>query len=375
MRDDPRRPPREDEPEERPQYTLYRSRRRLLEGLRRRPEPELRGVGGLREDRRKVMRRHGRKPWTAGRVAKYAGLAIAAWLGLSLLLFLISAQIEQGKVSDAAEEALDSAGPMPFAANTILVIGSDARPRGTGEGGANVVGQPSRADTLLLIRAGGGKSARLSIPRDTVVDIPGHGQDKINAAYAIGGTSLTINTVKRYLGIEVNHVAEVNFENFPDFIDALGGITVNLPGCVRDELDGGDDAGGTTIDLRKGDNHLDGRHALGLARVRRNRCNPSEDDIDRAERQQLILNGIKGKLTSFGTFFRLPWVSWTAPKAIRSDMSGPTLLGLLAAIELAGTPEPRVLKPSGFTTTPGGGSGLTVSDDERRAAVERFLDG
>jgi LCP family protein required for cell wall assembly len=375
MRDDPRRPPRGDEPEERPQYTLYRSRRRLLEGLRRSPEPELRGVGGLREDRRRVMRRHGRKPWTAGRVAKYVGLAIAAWLGLSLLLFLISAQIEQAKVSNAAEEALDSSGPMPFVANTILVIGSDARPRGTGEGGANVVGQPSRADTLLLVRAGGGKSARLSIPRDTVVDIPGHGQDKINAAHAIGGTSLTINTVKRYLDIEINHVAEVNFENFPDFIDALGGVNVSLAGCVRAELDGGDEAGGTTLNLRKGENHLDGRHALALARVRRNACDPSETDIDRAERQQLILNGIKGKLTSMGTFFRLPWVSWTAPKAIRSDMSGPTLLGLLAAIELAGSPPPRVLKPSGITTTPGGGSGLTVSDDERRAAVERFLDG
>jgi LCP family protein required for cell wall assembly len=375
MRDDPRRPPREREPEERPQYTLYRSRRRLFEGLRRGPEPELRGVGGLREDRRRVMRRHGRRPWTPGRVARYVALALAAWLGLSLLLFLVSAQIEQGKVSDSAEEALDEAGPMPFVANTILVIGSDARPRGTGEGGANVVGQPSRADTLLLIRTGGGKSSRLSIPRDTVVDIPGHGQDKINAAYAIGGTSLTINTVKRFLDIEINHVAEVNFDNFPDFIDALGGVTVKLPGCVRSEVDGGDEAGGITINLRKGDNHLDGRQALALARIRSNDCDRSEDDLDRARRQQLILNGIKGKLTSFGTFFRLPWVSWTAPKAIRSDMGGPTLIGLLAAIELSGSPAPRVLEPSGFATTPGGGSGLVVSDDERRAEVERFLDG
>jgi LCP family protein required for cell wall assembly len=360
---------------ERPQYTLYRSRRRLFDNLRRGSEPEFRGVGGVREERRKRLGDRFRKPWTAGRVIKYVLVAIAGWLLLSLVLFLVSAQIEQGKIPDSANKALDFAGPMPFVPNNILVIGSDARPKGSKEGGANVVGEPSRSDTLMLIRAGGFKSSRLSIPRDTVVDIPGHGQDKINAALAIGGPALTITTVKRYLGIDVNHVAEVNFDNFPDFIDALGGVNVQLEGCVRAELDGGDADGGTTINLKKGTSHVNGKQALGLARVRKNDCNSAETDIDRAERQQRILNAIKGKLTSPTTFFRLPWVSWTAPKAIRTDMNGPTLLGLFAAIEAGGTPAPRVLKPSGFATTPGGGSGLVVSEDEKRAAVKKFLDG
>jgi LCP family protein required for cell wall assembly len=359
---------------ERPQYTRYRSRRGLLEGLRRGPEPEFRDVGGVREERRRRAGRAGRRPWTAGRVAKWVALAIGGWLAFSLVLFLISAQVEQGKVSDSAQAALDGAGPLPFTPNTILVIGSDARPKGTREGGANVVGEPSRSDTLMLIRTGGFKSARLSIPRDTVVDIPGHGPDKINAAYAIGGPALTITTVERYLGVKINHLVEVNFDNFPDFIDALGGVDVDLPGCVRAKLDGGDAAGGTTIDARKGRNHLDGRHALGLARVRQNDCDPGENDIDRAERQQRILNGIRGKLLSASTFARLPWVSWTAPKAIRTDMSGPTLLALFTAIQMGGNPEPRVLKPSGVATTPGGGSGLVVSDDEKRGEVQRFLD-
>jgi LCP family protein required for cell wall assembly len=360
---------------ERPQYTLYRSRRKVLENLRRGSEPEFRGVGGLREERRKRLGQRLRKPWGVGRVLKYLAAAIAAWLALSLVLFLVSAQIEQSKVSDSANRALDSAGPMPFVPNNILVIGSDARPKGTHEAGANVVGEPSRSDTLMLIRAGGFKSSRLSIPRDTVVDIPGHGQDKINAALAIGGPALTITTVKRYLGIKINHVAEVNFDNFPNFVNALGGVDVQLAGCVRAKLDGGDGNGGTTLNLHKGTNHLDGHHALGLARVRKNACRPGENDLDRAERQQRILNGIKGSLLSVGTFFRLPWVSWTAPKAIRTDMGGPTLLGLFSAIQAGGSPAPRVLKPSGFATTPGGGSGLLVSDDEKRAAVKRFLDG
>ena len=359
---------------ERPQYTRYRSRRPLLEGLRRDREPEFRDVAGVREERRRRAGRAGRKSWTPGRAVKWLAIALGAWLGLSLVLFLISAQIEQGKVSDSAERALNTGGPLPFTPNTILVIGSDARPKGTKEGGANVVGEPSRSDTLMLIRTGGFKSARLSIPRDTVVDIPGHGQDKINAAYAIGGPALTITTVERYLGVDVNHLVEVNFDNFPDFIDALGGVDVQLEGPVRAELDGGDDSGGTTIDLQRGTNHLDGKHALGLARVRVNQRDPGENDIDRAERQQRILNAIKGRLVSGSTFLRLPWVSWTAPKAVRTDMSGPTLLGLFAAIEMGGNPAPRVLKPSGVATTPGGGSGLVVSDDEKRSEVRRFLD-
>lgn len=359
---------------ERPQYTRYRSRPRLLEGLRRGPEPEFRHLGGVREERRRRIGRARRKRWTAGRVVKWVALALGVWLGVSLVLFLVSAQIEQGKVSESARSALDRGGPLPFAPNTILVIGSDARPRGTGEGGANVVGEPSRSDTLMLIRTGGFKSARLSIPRDTVVDIPGHGEDKINAAYAIGGAALTITTVERYLGLEVNHLVEVNFDNFPDFVDALGGVDVQLEGCVRAELDGGDEAGGTTLDLRRGRNHLNGRQALGLARVRQNACDPGENDVDRAERQQRILNGIRGQLLSGSTFLRLPWVSWTAPKAIRTDMSGPTLLALFTAIQLGGNPEPRVLRPSGVATTTGGGSGLVVSDDEKRSEVRRFLD-
>ena len=75
------------------------------------------------------------------------------------------------------------------------------------------------------------------------------------------------------------------------------------------------------------------------------------------------------------TFVRLPWVSWAAPKAIRSDMSGPSLLGLVGAELTAGTAKPTVLKPTGTLTLPDGGAGLTVDDAAKRDAVERFLAG
>jgi LCP family protein required for cell wall assembly len=226
----------------------------------------------------------------------------------------------------------------------------------------------------MLMRVGAGSSARLSIPRDTIVDIPGHGRDKINAAYAIGGPALTITTVKQFLGIKINHLAEVNFENFPQFVDSLGGIDYTGP-CLRSNISGGKRNGGSTLILPAGTHHLSGDQALTLARTRKNECRPGENDLDRAKRQQQLLSAMKDALVSPGTFFRLPFVSWQAPKAIRTDMNGFYLLGLFAAMATSGSPPPQVLKPSGAETLPNGGSGLTVSEEEKRSAVRRFLSG
>ena len=84
---------------------------------------------------------------------------------------------------------------------------------------------------------------------------------------------------------------------------------------------------------------------------------------------------MKDKVTSFETFMRLPWVSWAAPKAVRSDMAGPTLLGVAMASMTSGGGQPQVLKPSGNVTLPDGGAGLTVDDTTKQAAVDRLLEG
>src|SRR3954451_766089 len=351
-----------------PEYTKYRSRPRLF----RRDEPVFSGPGSLRGPKRDRTRR---RPITWKRILLWVGIVLAAWLLLSIVLFVVSAQFEQDQVSDAAKNQLDDGGPLPFAGNTVLVIGSDARPPGTHEGGANVVGQPSRSDTLMLIRTGGGASARLSIPRDTVVNIPGHGPDKINAAYAIGGTALTITTVEQYLGIDVNHVVEVNFVNFPKFVDALGGIDLTFKHSLCAEISGGKSNGGQTLRFKRGEHHLDGKQTLGAARVPKNARGRGEDDRARPARQQDILAAIKGSLITPGAFLRLPWVSWEAPQAIRSDMGGPSLMGLFAGLAVGGTPPTRVLKPSGVVQAPGGGQGLVVSEQEKRSEVKRFENG
>jgi anionic cell wall polymer biosynthesis LytR-Cps2A-Psr (LCP) family protein len=138
---------------------------------------------------------------------------------------------------------------------------------------------------------------------------------------------------------------------------------------VVSRINGGARNGGTTLRLRRGTNHLNGKQALALARTRKNECNKAENDLSRARRQQKILSAIKGRLLSPTTFIRLPWVSWQAPKAIRSDMAGPALLGLFGSVATSGSPQTRVL--------PGvpEGSGLSVPDAVKQREVQRFLKG
>jgi LCP family protein required for cell wall assembly len=268
---------------------------------------------------------------------------------------------------------LDSAGYPLTSANNILVLGSDRRQKNSKEPGAETSG-PGRSDSIMLIRTGGGHAARLSIPRDTIVEIPGHGLQKINAAHAYGGPAESVRVIKRWLNIPINHVVEVNFENFPQLIDAMGGVDYT-GGCVISRIDGGFSQGGYTLRLPAGTHHIDGKQALALARTRENLCARNQSDLQREEHQQALFNSMKSRLLSFSSFIRLPWIAWNAPPAIISDMSGPTLLGMFAALAVGGTPPTRVFKHPQPTSVAGVGEGLQISPAERRAAVAQFLAG
>lgn len=354
-------------PEQPPQYTRYRAGRRLSP---RRAEEDLIDPLSAERARESEPRRGLRERITPKRVILGLLALIAGWLILSLVLFLLSSHFERTAPPANVASVLDPAGYPLTSANTILVLGSDRRPKNSREPGAETTG-PGRSDSILLIRTGAGHAARLSIPRDTVVEIPGHGLQKINAAHEFGGPALSISVLENWLGIPINHLVEVNFENFPALIDAMGGVTYT-GGCVVSRLDGGFSQGGYTLRLSAGSHHLNGKQALALARTRENLCAPDETDIQREEHQQALFTDMKSQLLSPASFLRLPLIAWNAPPAIISDMSGPTLLGLFGALAISGTPPTRVLEPSGAVTLPDGEQGLTVSESERRAAVARF---
>ncbi len=345
-----------------PEYKVYRARKRPLsrgsdlDALRRR----LSRVTGREPDEPRD-----RKPITPGRVLKWVALAVAGWLLLSLVLFLVSAQIQDG-VSADAKNALSKGGSMLGGTN-ILVLGSDAR---TGESIDESAVGPSRADTIMIVHAGLGGVRKLSIPRDTRADIPGHGSSKINAAYALGGPALTIKTVENFMGngLKINHLVEVDFKDFPAFIDSLGGITVNNKTRICSPPF---DNFWKGLHFRKGEIELDGRRALGYARVRKNPCAPAEDDRARAARQQEVLRAIGAQAKSPGTFFRLPWVSWQAPKALKTDMKGPSLMGLFADIATGNSDDTEVLQGTCCDLQ----GDIQVSPGTRADAVQKLLHG
>jgi LCP family protein required for cell wall assembly len=359
------RGPQADDP---PEYTRYRARRPLLP---RREEELSRGRTAHTGARTRWWRRF--PPLSRKRIALGVLGLVLGWIMLSLLLFLVSSHFERVSPPSDVSAALDPGGFPLTSATNILVLGSDRRQKSSKEPGAETTGF-GRSDTIMLIRTGGGHAARLSIPRDTIVEIPGHGLQKINAAHAYGGPAESIDVIKRWLGIPINHLIEVNFENFPQLIDAMGGVDYT-GGCVYSRLDGGFIRGGFTLRLSAGTHHLDGKEALALARTRENMCAPNQTDLQREEHQQALLSAIKSRLLSPSSFFRLPWIAWNTPPAIISDMSGPTLLGMFGALAISGTPPTRLLRPTGAETLPSGESGLTISEAAKRADVAQFMSG
>lgn len=307
-----------------------------------------------------------KKPRSSGtwlKVFKWVLVWAACWLALSVVLFVVSATIQQSKVSDAANQQLGGGGNLLTSPGNVLVMGLDERPKNW-----KVARSPARTDTLMLLRVGGGGAKRLSIPRDSYAQIPGYMAQKINAAYAFGGAALAIRTVEDFMNVaggemRVNHMMIVDFDHFPALIDALGGVSVEVKQkCIRSTFDG------KTFRLARGSHTLSGEQALRYSRVRKNACNAADDDIDRAARQQQVISSMKGKLYNPLTFVRLPWIAWAAPKAFVTDMSPFTLMGFMTSMTFGGDPKPRVLKPSG----PGPVGSIVIPEAERAVWARRL---
>jgi LCP family protein required for cell wall assembly len=381
---------RSQSPSEGPGYTVYKARR----GFKRTGSdgPSLRdrlsrrgGSGGSKP------RAPGEKP-TWRKVARLVLIAAGVWILISFVAFAVSAQIQKSKLDDAAAAELGGFPLLLLDGQNILVIGTDIRQEGVPDENGNPTTQkcidaassgavhpedcvPSRADTLMVVHAGGGSFNKVSIPRDTLASIPGVGDEKINSAYASGGAALQIKTVEDFLGIDIDHVVILDFAGFADFIDSIGGVTVNLPQPVHSVISGGSTNGGITLKLKRGENHLNGDQALALARTRETNSNQVEsfDDTDWARTQQLILEGIKHQLTSPWrlpiNFIKGPWIGWNAPQAMVSDMGGFVLPQLALSAAIAGDSGTKILNPSGATAA----GNLIIPEKQCRSAVRHLL--
>ncbi|WP_353950869.1 LCP family protein [Knoellia sp. S7-12] len=182
--------------------------------------------------------------------------------------------------------------PAETPGDTYLLVGSDARDDLTAAerkelGTGSTAGK--RTDSIMLVHvpSGGGKSAIISIPRDSFMPIPGSGSNKVNAAYAIGGPQLLVETLEQVTDLRIDGYLEIGFGGFNSVVNSLGGVDICVPFDMDDPK--------AHINLKKGCQTLDGKNALGFVRAR---YSDPRGDIGRADRQRQFLAAImKGAAT------------------------------------------------------------------------------
>lgn len=188
----------------------------------------------------------------------------------------------------------------------IVVMGVDERS-----------GDVGRSDTLFVVMLDPktDKPALLSIPRDTLVKIKGHGWDKINHAYAFGGHKATMETVENFLGLKINNYVLIDFKGFVGLVDAIGGVDIDVEQAMHysDPYDGND---GLIINIPKGKQHLDGKHAIQYARYR-----DEEGDIGRIKRQQKFMRAFYAKLLEPATLLNAPNIMQSMASMVKTDLS------------------------------------------------------
>lgn len=243
-------------------------------------------------------------------------------------------------------------------AMNVLVLGSDKRQEAGEEYG--------RSDTVMLVHVDPDRDylALMSLPRDLRVQIPGHGRDKLNAAFAFGGPALTIRTVEDLTGIDVNHYLEVDFQAFRDITDALGGVYVDV-----DRRYYNDNPERELIKLAPGYQLLRGEDALDYVRFRHD----LNADFGRMERQQRFLSATREQAMSWDLPFKLPGLIGALFSNVNTSLGTNDILRIAYwGIRLDGSRISQI-SLSGDTQYIGGISYVIASDRALEEAVVAFL--
>jgi LCP family protein required for cell wall assembly len=251
--------------------------------------------------------------------------AVASWFAFSDGVAKANKQL----TPDAKSALAPQSGLLLSHPTTVLLLGTDNSQIGGRTGDRH-------SDSILLLRTDPAhhRIYYLSIPRDLVVPIPGYSTQKINAAFQIGGPALAIRTIRQFTGTEINHVVVVNFADFKDLIDALGGIDVNVPKPIRSNRFDCPYATQARCSqwqgwrFPKGEQHMSGERALIYSRIRENMLDPAETDVTRGARQQLVMDAVTSKFTSPSTLIGLPFDGGALAKPLTTDLSAGQLMQL-----------------------------------------------
>ncbi len=217
-------------------------------------------------------------------VGRLVALVVVAWLG-----FMVFTPLHAWNSVTKVDTTPAGTRPADTKGFNYLLVGSDSREGLTAaQRKQYATGKAAgrRTDSIILVHVpqSGGKPALISLPRDSYVPIPGHGSNKINAAFAFGGPNLLVETVEQVTDLHIDGYVEIGFAGFASVVDSVGGVDICVPFRMKDPKAG--------IDLKKGCQSLDGKNALGFVRAR---YSDPRGDIGRAERQRQFLAAIMKK--------------------------------------------------------------------------------
>ena len=207
---------------------------------------------------------------------------------------------------------------LPFGYQRVVLLGSDASADGV-----------SRSDTIVVAKAGGGM---LAVPRDTLVEIPGVGEDKINVAFATGGPELTVETLEIFTELPIRSYVVVHFDGVQDIVNALDGVTLE----VEEPIEVG--IGGRLVSIPAGTQTLDGFEALAYVRYR---GGPTAD-IGRIGRQQRFLQELAREATSPAKLPRLPATALAVWRNVDTNMNPLQAARFAVQMRLAGSVEAEI---------------------------------
>jgi LCP family protein required for cell wall assembly len=260
-------------------------------GMRQRPPRNL----DVRPERRPARSPDGGRPRNAGRPRRPRrwGRRVGVVL-LVLVVLLVGLGVWVDSRLNRVDALPDYEGrPAATPGADWLVVGSDSR-QGLDEQRRRQLGTGQaagrRADTMMLLHIprGTGKPTLVSLPRDSSVPIPGHGRNKLNAAFAFGGPPLLARTVEQVTGIRLDRYMEVGFDGFASVVDAVGGVQICPKTDMRDPMAG--------LDVKAGCQLASSKQALAYVRARHS----GRGDLDRVERQQEFLGSLVDRMTSPG---------------------------------------------------------------------------
>ena len=268
------------------------------------------------------------KRWTAI-VLGVLFLLIVSWALASYFALRAGVQKANKRLGAPAAHALSPMhGLMLTTASNILVLGTDHSSNAARAA-------DDHSDSIMIVHTDPShhRIVYLSIPRDLRVPIPGYGDDRVNAAFQIGGPALSVKTIGSYTGLPINHVIVVDFGQFKQMIDALGGVDINVPGPIlSDRFDCPFSAAKCQswkgYRFAKGLQYMNGQRALVYSRIRVNQLNPRETDIARGARQQQVVQAVLSKMTGVSTMLQLPWMADDLLKPLATDLTAGELMQL-----------------------------------------------